>query len=97
TLRRSPDDVESAHGLSVKVAFNPRPLECLGHDAVERAVPADRNRARADAERGEQSGEHTIALLPVGTRDVERDLRSAAIRRLPLDLDERRLSRPSTR
>ena len=45
-LRRSPDDVERAHRFAGEVALDPRTSECLGHDAVERAVPADRNRAR---------------------------------------------------
>ncbi|MCK7518695.1 MAG: hypothetical protein MZV64_13730 [Ignavibacteriales bacterium] len=65
--------------------------------AVERARPAHLHRARGRAERGDDPRQQPVALLPLGTGDVERDDRPFAVRRAALELDERRLGRDAAR
>src|SRR5688572_29145559 len=67
----APHDVPGPHLLAVEAALDARALECLGHHAVERAVPADRNGAGPRPEGGEDTGKYAIAFLPVGTRHVK--------------------------
>ena len=86
---RAPHDVERAHALAAERALDARTAEVVDHHAVERAVAADRNDARARPERGQHAGKHAIAFLPVGARDVEVDPRSIAVRGASLELDVR--------
>ena len=67
-------DIEGAHRLTGKVAFNPGASERFRHHAVERPVSTDRNRARANTKRREDAGKHPIAFLPVRARHMEWNL-----------------------
>ena len=74
----APERVPGAHVLAGEDTLDSRPPERAGHAAVELAAPRDGNGPGAGAEVGQQAGEHLVAFLPVGARDVELELRVAA-------------------
>src|SRR5262245_29558749 len=68
-------------------ALDSRVGERVEHDAVELAGAADRDGAGRRSERGHDSGEYPIALLPVEAGDVEGDARALPERGPALELD----------
>jgi hypothetical protein len=89
----APRDIPRAHGVAAEVTFDARLLERQRHHAIEVARAANGDPGGARAERRHDAGEHLIAFLPVGAGHVERDRRPVAVRRAPLEGDERGLRR----
>lgn len=87
----APDDVPGAKAIALECSLDARLRERRQHPAVELAVSVDRHRARRRAERRHDSGEHTVAFLPVEARDVERHLRALPERGASLELHVRAL------
>ena len=74
----APVRIPGAQILAGEVAFNSRPPERAGHDAVEPAAATERDRPRRRSEIRDDAGQYPIALLPVPARHMKREPRTIA-------------------
>ncbi len=70
----APGDVERAHILRDEMPLDTRTADRLGHHAGELGRASNGNGIGGRTERRHHAGQHAIAFLQVGARDMERDV-----------------------